>query len=299
MPGMYAAGALAVVGAAILWSMDGFLRQGLYVVPSMLVVALEHLLGTLLYAPFVVMGWKHVRALKRSDWFTLLWLCAVSGMLALFLYTKALSYVGFVPLSVVVLLQKLQPFFTIGCAAVLLRERITARFVVAAVVASMGGYLVTFGANVPTWSGDRAVILAALMAVGAAACWGSSTVLSKRLLNTAPTVVITGLRLGITTLLAGAFALALGQYPALVTLEISQWGALLLIACSAGGVALGIYYWGLRRIPASHACIYELAWPISAVLLDYAFRGVLLSPVQLLGAAILIVAMLSLPRRQT
>lgn len=295
---MYAMGALAVVGAAVLWSMDGFLRQGLYAVPSMLVVALEHLLGTLLYAPFVLAGWKHVRALKRSDWFILLWLCAVSGMLALFLYTKALSFVGFVPLSIVVLLQKLQPFFTIACAAILLRERVTARFVLSAIVASIGGYLVTFGASVPSWTSDRTVIAAALMAVGAAACWGSSTVLSKRLLNTAPTVVITGLRLCVTALLAGAFAFALGQYPAMAALEPSQWGSLLLIACSAGGVALGIYYWGLRRIPASHACIYELAWPISAVLLDYAFRGVLLSPAQLLGAAVLIVAMLSLPRSQ-
>ena len=294
---MYAAGALAIVLAAILWSGDAFLRQELYTVPSMLVVALEHALGTLLYAPFLAIGWKHVRAMTLKEWGILLYLCAVSGLLALFLYTKALAYVGFVPLSVVVLLQKLQPFFTIGCASVVLRERITPRFIAATLVASVGGYLVTFGLHVPVWSDDRTTIAAALMAVGAAACWGSSTVISKYLLRTAPVAVITGLRLFLTTLLAGAFAFALGQYPAMVALEPIQWGSLALIACSAGGVALGIYYWGLRRVPAAHSAVYELAWPISAIVLDYAFRGVLLSPVQLLGGAVLIGAMLSLPRR--
>jgi len=296
---VYVYGAFAVVFAAILWSGDGFLRQGLYTVPSMLVVAIEHALGTLLYLPFVILGWKHVRSMNPKEWGVLFWLCAVSGLLALFLYTKALSNVGYVPLSVVVLLQKLQPFFTITCAFVILRERMTARFIVAAIVAAVGGYLVTFGFHIPALSDDRATISAALMAVGAAACWGSSTVLSKYLLVTVPTTVITGLRLFITTLLAGAFALALGQYPDMTALEASQWGSLVLIACSAGGVALGIYYWGLKRVPASHSAVYELAWPISALAFDYAFRGVLLSPVQLCGAAILIAAMFSLPRRQT
>jgi drug/metabolite transporter (DMT)-like permease len=295
---MYAYGALAIVFAAILWSADGFLRQGLYTVPSMLVVVIEHALGTLLYLPFVLAGWKHVRAMTPKQWGVLLWLCAVSGMLALFLYTKALSNVGYVPLSVVVLLQKLQPFFTIACAALVLRERVTARFVLTALVAAAGGYLVTFGLHVPAWSNDNATISAALMAVGAAACWGSSTVLSKYLLDAGPTTVITGLRLFLTTLLASAFALALGQYSAMAALEPSQWWSLVLIACTAGGVALGIYYWGLKRVPASHSAIYELTWPISALAFDYAFRGVFLSPAQLLGAVVLIGAMLSLPRRQ-
>lgn len=294
---MYAQGALAIVLAAVLWSMDGLIRQGLYTVPSMLVVTLEHALGTLLYAPFVIAGWKHVRAMSPRQWILMIGICVVSGMLALFLYTKALAYVGFVPLSVVILLQKLQPFFTIGTASVVLRERPTPRFVATAIIGSIGGYFVTFGWNLPVWSEDHATVLAALMAVGAAACWGSSTVFSKYLLTDLPVTVATGLRLLLTTFIAGTFAVALGQYDAAASLEPMQWGALLLIACSAGGVALGIYYWGLRRVPASHSCIYELMWPISAMIIDYAVNGILLSPTQLVGAAVLIGAMLSLPRK--
>ncbi len=294
---MYVQGALAIVFAAILWSMDGLLRQGLYTVPSMLVVALEHALDTIIFAPFVVVGWKHVRSMTAKHWIIIISLSAVSGLLALFLYTKALAYVGYAPLSVVILLQKLQPFFTIATAALFLKERLTAQFWYAAIAASIGGYLVTFGLHVPMWGADVLTALAGAMAVGAAACWGSSTVFSKYLLRDLPAAVATGVRVAVTAVMASALALALGQWDAAVALQPLQWGALALIACSAGGVGLGIYYWGLRCVPASHSCIYELMWPISAMVIDYVVNGILLSPVQLLGACVLIGAMLSLPRK--
>ncbi len=293
---MYAQGALAVVFAAIVWSMDGLLRQGLFSVPSMLVVALEHALDTVIFAPFVVLGWKHVRAMRPREWGIMIGLSGVSGLLALFLYTKALSYVGYAPLSVVILLQKLQPFFTIACAAAVLRERLTARFFATAFVAVAAGYLVTFGWHLPTGPGDARTVVAALMAVGAAACWGSSTVFSKYLLRELPATVATGVRVAITAAMAGVMAVALGQSADVAALEGSQWLALAAIACSAGGVGLAIYYWGLRRIPASHSCIYELMWPVSAIAIDYVANGTVLSVAQLFGAVVLVGAMLSLPR---
>lgn len=295
---MYAWGALAVVLAAILWSADGFMRQELYSAPSMLVVALEHLFGTVLYLPILVRGRHSVRALRVSDWALIVSLCAVSGLLALFLYTKALSFVGYVPLSVVVLLQKTQPFFAVACAVVLLGERLSMRFVLAGCVAVAGGYLTTFGWSVPDWQADRSVIAAALMAVGAAACWGGATAFSKKLLHGREPVVITGLRLAITAAMAGALSLALGQAGAVAELSASQWSALAVIACTAGGVALGIYYWGLHKIPASHSTVYELTWPLSAMLLDYVLNGVVLSYAQVAGGMVLLAAMLSLPRRE-
>ena len=45
---------LAVVFAALLWSMDGFLRQELYSVSSFLVVTLEHALGALVFLPMLI-----------------------------------------------------------------------------------------------------------------------------------------------------------------------------------------------------------------------------------------------------
>ena len=36
---------LAVISAAILWSLDGLLRQMLYNVPAFLIISIEHVIG--------------------------------------------------------------------------------------------------------------------------------------------------------------------------------------------------------------------------------------------------------------
>mgnify|MGYP001417303528 FL=1 len=69
-----------------------------------------------------------------------------------------------------------------------------------------------------------------------------------------------------------------------------------MIVFSSGAVALAIYYYGLEKLPASHTTIYELAWPLSAVALDWIIRGQLLSTSQIFGALMLLVSMVILSR---
>ena len=88
-----------------------------------------------------------------------------------YFYTKALSYVGYIDLSIVVLLQKLQPVFAMSLAAIILKEKLSKKYILLASLAIIGGYLVTFGKNsVPNW--DDNTLIAALLALLAAFCWG-------------------------------------------------------------------------------------------------------------------------------
>ena len=112
--------ALAIIGAAILWSLDGLFRQHLYSVSSIYIVLIEHVFGALLFAPFLIKGWTEIRGQGRKTWMSILWVAVFGGLLGTFFYTKALSYVDYIDLSVVVLLQKFQPLFAITLAAVLL-----------------------------------------------------------------------------------------------------------------------------------------------------------------------------------
>ena len=111
-----------------------------------------------------------------------LWISFVGGILGTFFYTKALSYINYIDLSVVVLLQKLQPVFAIALAAIILREKLSQRFIGLAISALVGGYFVTFGtSSINDWN-DKTII-AALLALLAAFAWGSSTVLGKHVLK--------------------------------------------------------------------------------------------------------------------
>ena len=288
---------LAVITAAFLWSLDGLLRQQLSSVSSFLIITLEHVLGAFLFLPFLIKGWDEVKKLNQRGWGSMLWISICGGILGTFFYTKALSYINYIDLSVVVLLQKFQPIFAIILAAVVLKEKLSNRFLLLAGTALVGGYLVTFGIQ-PMTAWDDKTMIASLLALLAAISWGSSTVLGKHTLNKLPFQVVTALRLAITALFAGVILIGMQEFSAIASLTFSQWGALATIVISTGAVALFIYYYGLNHLPASHATIYELFWPLSAISFDWFIRGRAMSPAQAAGAIILLTTIVLLTQEQ-
>ena len=288
---------IAVIAAAFLWSLDGLLRQQLFSVSSFLIITLEHTLGTILFLPFLIKGWNNIKKLDQRGWGSIMWISICGGILGTFFYTKALSYINYIDLSVVVLLQKFQPIFAIILAAVILKEKLSNRFLLLAVTALIGGYLVTFG-NKPMADWDDKTMIASLLALLAAFSWGSSTVLGKHALNKLPFQLVTSLRLTITALLAGIVLIGMGNSSEIVSLNSSQWIALSTIVISTGAVALFIYYYGLNHLPASHTTIYELFWPFSAICFDWFIRGRTMSPTQASGAIILLIAIILLTQER-
>ena len=287
--------ALALIFAAFLWSFDVFICQNLFALPSFLIVSLEHVIGAILFLPLLIRGWKEVSLLGQRGWISVLWISIFGGVLGTFFYTKALSYVNYIDLSVVVLLQKLQPIFAIALAGVILKEKITKRFIILAFAAIVGGYLVTFGSSsINDW--DDKTIIAALLALLAAFSWGSSTVLGKHALNRLSFTTVTSLRLAITASVTAFVLLSTGQYDAINNMTLSHWGFIVLIVLSTGSLALFFYYYGLNKLPASHATLYELFWPLSAVGLDWFIRGNILSLPQWVGAILLLGAIIILTR---
>lgn len=287
----------AIIFAALLWSLDGFLRQELYSIPSFLIVTIEHVIGALVFLPFLIKGRKELFAMGQRAWSSIFWISIFGGLLGLFFYTKALSYINYIDLSVVVLLQKFQPLFAISLAAVVLKERITKRFLVLAIMALVGGYFVTFGLN-PIPTGNDKATIAALLAFLAAFCWGSSTVLGKHALKTLSFPVVTALRLSVTAIIAIIVLVAIRGFSDISVITTLQWKIILLIVFTTGSVALFIYYYGLKHVKASHSTIYELFWPLSAVAIDWGLRGRVLSPVQFIGGALLIISIILLTREQ-
>ena len=291
-------GPVAIMCAAVLWSFDGLLRQYLSEVPALMVVLLEHFFGALLLTPLLFKGWKEIKTLPNRAWVSVLWVSLFGGLLGTFFYTKALSYINYIDLSVVVLLQKFQPFFAIGLAAVLLREPLTKNYLICAVAAIAGGYLVTFENGLPVMEMDDKTLIAGLMALCAAFAWGSSTVLGKHALKHLSFFSLTGLRLWITTFITVVVILFMGNSPINVSLSKTEWLTILTIVLSTGTVALFIYYYGLKHVLSTHATIYELFWPLSAMLIDLFIRGRTLMPGQFMGALLLIGASIFLSRQQ-
>ena len=285
--------ALAVISAAILWSLDGYIRQNLFSLPSFLIISLEHAIGAIIFFPLLIKGLNEIYSLNQRGWISVFWISICGGVLGTFFYTKALSYVEYIDLSVVVLLQKFQPIFAIALAAVILKEKITKRFFILAVAAIIGGYLITFGNN-PIENWNDKTIIASLLALLAAFSWGSSTVLGKHALNQISFMTITSLRLTITAAITLFIIISNSQYELIPEMTFGNWLYIVLIVISTGSIALFIYYYGLNHLPASHVTIYELFWPLSAVTIDWFIYERIMTVYQFLGAILLLTSIILL-----
>ncbi|MFC2088072.1 DMT family transporter [Calditrichota bacterium] len=284
---------LFVIVAASLWGIDGIiLRPALIGLPISLIVLIESSIVTLILTPVFLGKFKNLRTLTLKDWIAFGAVALFGGAIGTMAIVKALFYVNFVNLSIVILIQKLQPLFAILLAAILLKERPPKKFFFWGSLAVCGAYIMTFGTNLPNLDTGDKTVAAALFALLASFSFGSSTVFSKRALRNIGFELGTYIRFLITAFIMLCFVLMLGELPAISNITEHQRVILFLIAFITGGPAIFLYYYGLKRISASVSTICELAFPLTAVLLEYATRGNVLSVIQWIGVLILLISMI-------
>lgn len=283
-----------IILAAVLWSVDGLLRRQLYQLPAVWVVFLEHIFRFSLLLPFASRFLKEYRRMKLRDWLIMIAIGLISGALATTLYTAALAKVQFISYSVVGLLQQTQPIFTILLAVLILKERLTRRYLILGSLAIIAAYFLAFPHCRPQFLHSQQELIAVLLAAGASFFWGLGTILSKLILTRLSYMATVILRFAIVIPIALIMALVTGQTYPLAAMTSSQWLNLLLIAFFSGAVSFVVYYKGLQYTEAKMATLAELAWPLSAAIIGYAYLGDRLTAVQLFAGAFLLVDILVL-----
>lgn len=290
---------LFVIIAASLWGVDGIvLRPALYSLPVPLVVFVESTIVAIMLSPYFIKQVPSLKTLQRKDWLAFFLVALFGGAIGTMAITKALFYVNFVNLSVVILLQKLQPVFAITLAGVFLKEKLPGKFFLWAILAIIGAYFMTFGSNPPDFTTGDKTTIAALFALIAALAFSSSTVLSKRALRNVSFEMGTYLRFLFSALIMLVLVVSLGDISSITEITTKQIIIFLIIAFTTGGAAIFLYYFGLKRIAASIAAICELAFPLTAVLLEYFLRGNILDAVQWMGAGVLLLSILKVSLNQ-
>lgn len=285
--------ALYVSLAASLWAFDGIIfRPFLFNLPVPLVVFIESLIVTIVLSPLMFRYRLVLTRLKLKDWLSFLGVAVLGGAVGTMAITKALFYVNFINLSIVVFIQKLQPIFAIALATLFLKEKLTPKFILWASAAIIGAYIIAFEFSLPLIGKGEKTLEATLFALLAAFSFGASTVLSKRALRNVSFEVGTFLRFSITAIILSFIVLTTASYESIPNISESQLIVFFLIAFSTGGPAILIYYYGLKNLNASVATICELVFPLTAVLLEYIVYGKIFSPVQWIGAVLLIVSIL-------
>ncbi len=288
-------GPIFILIAATLWAFDGLIRQHLYSLPPITIIFLEHIFGLILLFPFV---YKYLfkTKLSKREWWLIVLISVLSGLFGTLWFTTALGKVHFITLSVVFLLQKLQPIFAITSARIFLKEKLDARYIKWAVLAIVAAYFVTFKNGVVNFATGEGTIIAALYALGAAFAWGTSTTFSKMLLGKVDAKISTFYRFLFTIVIALPVLFLMGKGSSLSAPTFSQFGWLALIAISTGMVALLIYYKGLAKTPVHISTILELTFPFIAIFLDMIVNHTVLSISQWVAAIVLVFSIYQIAR---
>jgi len=283
--------ALLVIFGSALWGTDALFRRPLTGSLSPLtIVLLEHVVLAGVMIPVLVKYRRELSSLKSRDYTALAFIAFGGSVAATSLFTYAIKYGN--P-SVVILLQKTQPLFTVLLARFALRERPARRFWPWYAAALAGAYLTSD----LDWHADLqgpGHPLIILSAIGAAALWGSATVCGRHMVSRVSTPFLTALRVALALpLLALLYALQPGPQRILPA-DSSQIANIVAMALLAGLAALLLYYKGLQATSASVASVCELAFPLTAVALNWLVLDVRLSILQIAGSALLLAAVTAL-----
>ncbi len=292
-------GPFFIVTAALLWSLDGILRISLYSLPPTVVVFYEHLLGAIILLCLFPRWIGDLKKMTKKEWTAITLVALFSGALGTIFYTAALGQVQYIQYSVVVLLQQqLQPIWAVLAATLLLKEKLTKRFLIWGAVALVAVYFVTFK-DMTVNIGSTGTLIGGAFALLAGIMWGTSTAISKFTLNKVSFLTATSLRFLITPIFAMLLIVGMGQTDQLFALTAQQWQTLLFITLSTGMVALLFYYYGLKQIQAKASPFYELVWPASAVLIDFFLFHKSFSITQILGIIVLVFSIIQITKATT
>jgi drug/metabolite transporter (DMT)-like permease len=284
--------ALVAVGAAT-WGTDGALRAPLVTRWSPWTIVLyEHLVLSAVVAWPLLARRSALRRIPWRGWIAVVGVSWGGSALATLAFTAAFQFGN--P-DVVVLLQKAQPLFALLAAGAILGERPRPALLPLGVCALAGTYLLSFGWTEPARAFSGAQGKAAVLALTAAALWGTATALGRSALRHMQPDTLTGLRFVVALPLLAVIATTHGALGAPATGGL-DWLRVVLLALVPGLVGLLLYYRGLRRTPASIATFAELAFPATALVVNYFALGATIDATQLVGFCVLWVTIALLHR---
>ena len=268
--GFSGVGVLLVALGASLWGTDAVIREPLVDDMSSTAIVLGEHVFLAFYAIPVLLFFSRgfFRQLSLQGWGALLVIAWGGSALATVLFTEGFARGN--P-TTVILLQKTQPLIVILLAAILLKERLSTYFWPLFAVALVGGYLTSFGTLDPIWTLGSDQVEAAAFAVGAATLWGASTVMGRFLLDTGSFATVAAARFLLALPFLAVLAFFQGDFRQSVDGLSAFPSHLIFLALIPGLLAMLIYYQGLSRTQASYATIAELAFPATAIIINWYF----------------------------
>ncbi|VVB81404.1 EamA-like transporter family protein [uncultured archaeon] len=247
------------------------------------------LVAVFLFSMLLLMGeWAELKALKFKQWLQLIIIGLVGGSVPFLMFFKGLQLTSAATAS---FMHKTMFIYVAVLAAVFLKEKISRRFLVGALLLLLGNYLL-----VKSLGFDAG----ALLVFGATLLWAVENVISKYVLKDLSSRVVAFGRMFFGSLFIIVFLAVNGSISQILSLSVShvEWvlftSILLLLYVTT-------WYEGLRTIDVSTATCILLLGSVITTGLQFAFGDATPTIAQAIGVVLLIagvVATVKLPSKQ-
>jgi len=288
-------GITMIIIAAVSWGVSAVVFiPNLYNLPVAFVVLLQNLLSFILMSILFPKEYIYALKLPGKTLFLLSLIALFSGVVGTLAIVKALFLVNFKQLSVVVLIQKVQPVFTVILALIFLKEKLSKNFILWSITVFIGVYMITFGFQLPDFSTKKAHLLAYLLSIISALSFSTNTILGRYLANSVSFLNITFHRFFFGTIFSIITCLITGTLCYFGQITFYNYIFLVGIILIAGPPSMFLYYFGLKYVTAMLSAICELALPFSVIILDYLINGNMLNLTQWTGAILMIIGIMKI-----
>ncbi len=210
-------------------------------------------------------------------------LCALTGEVGYFFLEY--SAIGYLPLSILTLILSCVPIVSIIIEKILYKRKITP-IMVLGVLASLVGVAIIIGADFRVLFQGK--IIGYLLAFGAVLSWNAYNFLTAKLHENYSDVSLSLFQITCTTLMLAPYTLMNLPKASVFTGEVTFW--LLFIGIGSAGLGFIIYVRAIGVLGVTPTALFSNFLPISTTIFGWFFFKEMISPMQIFGGIIVIIA---------
>jgi len=287
-----ARGYVSVIAAAVMWASSGTASKALFMsgVGPLQLVQIRVTLSSLFLGLFLALFARRLLKIRLLD---SVYFCFLGGVLLASVQATYLYTISQMPVAAAILLQYTAPLIVAVYSICFWGERLTTAKIVAISLSLLGCYLVVGGYSLELLKMNR---VGTLTGLASATLFAAYSLTGERGMHRHEpwTVVFYAFVFAAVTwnVLQEPFHFMKSGY------SQAQWGYMLYIAIVGTLLPFGLFFEGVNRLRSTRATITSTAEPISAGFIAYLFLGEVLEPLQILGGALVIAAIVLLQLQQ-
>jgi len=281
-------GYASVLTAALMWASSGTASKALFqsgVTPFQLVQLRVTLASAFLGLALAIFARPFLR-IRRADVVSF-WV--LGGVLLALVQVTYLYTISKMPVAAAILIQYTSPVLVAVYSICFWGERLSASKGLALSLSLLGCYLVVGGYNMSLL---RMNLAGTLTGIASAVLFAAYSLFGERRMH----------RYGPWTVSFYAFLFAAVTWNIFEApfhfvaagYSAAQWGYIFYIAIVGTLLPFGLFFVGVNHIRSTRACITSTAEPISAGFMAFLFLGEMLEPLQILGGALVVAAIVLL-----